>query len=227
MNNTNEVDAWAEFQRDRKDTGYPKWPNEAMVKLLFGGYLSNPIKIKKGWKCLDVGCGFGNNLMPFLDMGLACSGVEIHEDMVAITNKLLKERGYEAAIVTGSNREIPFDDGTFDLLLSVNALHYEGTEAYIDAALKSFSSKLKPGGVLYISTVGPRHAIQEKSKLLGHHQYKIQNWDFRNGETFFFFDTEKYLAKYCEKYFSTVETSRVTEKLSTVNLDFLLAVCTK
>ena len=71
-----------EFVRQRTTQQYPKWPNESMVKMLFGGsnYLKNPLKPESSWKVLDVGCGFANNLVPFLDIGCECHGGELHDD---------------------------------------------------------------------------------------------------------------------------------------------------
>ena len=47
---------------------YPKYPQELMLKTIFGRYSQLNLNINKKSKILDVGCGFGNNLVPFIDL---------------------------------------------------------------------------------------------------------------------------------------------------------------
>jgi SAM-dependent methyltransferase len=218
---------WKAFHESRRATGYPKWPNEAMVKVLFGDYLETRVRPAPEWRVLDVGCGFGNNLVPFLELGCEGHGVEIDPGIAPVTTSVLAERGYRAQIGTGTNRELPYPDSHFDLLLSLNTLHYERDAAGVAAALEEFRRVLKPGGVVYISTVGPEHEIQRRAESLGEHRYRIRNYDFRDGQEFFFFDTTDDLGAAFARTYSRVETGRVTEKLMKVPLDFLIAVATK
>ena len=229
MSNANHAtDEWnKEILREKQQRKYPKWPNEVMLKLLFGGsdYLNVPYKPQPSWRVLDVGCGFANNLVPFADIGCECHGVDLHPEMAATVQEIMDECGYKTKIQTGSNRSLPYPDGHFDLLLSINTLHYEGSEENVLAALKEFRRVLKPGGGLYLSTVGPEHEIYRRAQVLGNHRYKVQDFDFRNGHEFFFFDTERYLKHFCMQSFADVETGRVTEKLVKLPLDFLVALC--
>lgn len=217
----------AEFRRQQSVKQYPKWPNEVMTKMLFGGgnYLKKPIKPEASWKVLDIGCGFANNLLPFLDMGCDCYGVDLNEGIIKNVRDVMISRGYDLTFSVGSNTSIPFPDNFFNLVISLNTLHYEGSEEKILAALNEFKRVLKPGGALYISTVGPKHDIYTKAKPLLNHRYEVANFDFRDGQVYFFFDSERYLNHYCNMVFDDVEIGRVTEKMPNFNLDFLTAVC--
>jgi len=195
-----------------------------MIKSLFGNYSSQHSKPDSSWKILDVGCGFGNNLIPFLDIGSECHGVEIDPNICNLTSELLDKRGFKAKIQFGSNRSLPYDDGYFDLLLSVATIYYEGTEENIISALKEFKRVVKPGGLVYIATAGPNHDIYTKSELLGNHRYKIQNYDFRNGQEFFFFDNKKYLQSYLLKIFNHTNVGQVTEDLFGFKVDHLISL---
>ena len=113
----------------------------------------------------------------------------------------------------------------FDLLLSVATIHYESTEANILLALQEFRRVTKPGGMVYIATAGPSHAIQERAEVLGDHRYRIRDYDFRNGQEFFFFDNERYLRHYCRQVFGQVEVGRVTERLFSMTVDHMIALC--
>lgn len=222
---TTEADKnWEEFHLERAAASHPRWPNEAMVKTVFGGYLRERIVLPERARVLDVGCGFGNNLLPFLDRGHECFGVEVTEAIAELSQRLLLQRGHQATIRQGGNRQIPFPDAHFDLLLSLNVLHYEKDEASIMAALREYARVLKPGAAVVLMTVGPRHEIYEKAETLGGHQYRIADYDFRNGEQYFYFDNAKYLRRYLDAEFERPELGRVTEELFTTTLDFLVAV---
>lgn len=217
-----------EFLRELKAEEYPKYPNEAMLKVIFGSYLRNRPILSSNMKVLDVGCAMGSNLIPFADMGCDVHGIDIHSDIANNAKKIMKHRGYEDIdFKEGSNRNIPFPDNSFDLITSINTLHYEKNEEDMILALNEFQRVLKPGGGLYISTVGPKHEIYNLSKPLGNHENLIQDFGFRSGERFFFFDNERYLDYYLSKIFTNVETGRVTEKLMTMDLDFLISYATK
>lgn len=216
---------WSDFHHAKVETNYPKWPNEPMLKALFGGYSKNPIRPHKSWRVLDVGCGFGNNLVPFADMGCECHGVEIEPKICSIAENILATRGYQAKVVEGHNRALPYPDAHFDLLLSVATIHYESNETNVLAALREFKRVTKPGGRIYIATVGPGHKIQQRAEVLGEHRYRIRDYDFRNGQEFFFFDNERYFSHYCAQVFEQVEVGRVTESLFSMKVDHMFALC--
>lgn len=214
-----------EFIRELSTGNYPKYPNEVMLKLVFGSYLEKPIKPQPDWKILDIGCALGSNLIPFADIGCEVYGIDVHSEIAGNAKKVMDARGYnKAEFREGSNRTIPFPDDHFDLMLSVNTLHYESSEEDMLAALAEYRRVLKPGGAVYISTVGPDHEIYRRSKFIGEHINLIQNFGFRSGQKFFFFDNERYLKYYLSKYFADVETGKVTEKLMALPLDFLIGV---
>ena len=222
-----QADEWGRFTAEQKCDNYPRWPNETMLKIIFGSYLRDRPVIDPHSSVLDVGCGFGNNLLPFLDMGCTCHGVDIHPDMVDVTRSILEERGYRPTIQQGSNRDLPYEDGSFDLLLSVNTLHYEGTEENIRSALEEFHRVMKPGGMVYISTVSPEHDIHSKAENVGERLFRIRDWDFRDGQQFFFFHDEDDLSGYLAQVFSSVETGEVVEGLVTSRLGFFVAAATR
>lgn len=217
-----------EFLRELDVGNFPKYPNEVMLKLVFGSYLKKPIKPQSNWRVLDIGCALGSNLIPFADIGCTVHGVDIHPQIAVNATKMMVARGYHNIEFTeGTNRTLPYPDNHFDLILSVNTLHYEDSEAHLLEALVEFKRVLRVDGAVYISTVGPDHEIYRRSKVVDGHVNLIQVFGFRSGEKFFFFDNERYLSNYLEKYFKDVETGRVTEDLMTLPLDFLVAVARK
>lgn len=223
MTSNLQAKAWEIFNSNKIKDNFPVWPNEVMVKLVFGNYLKNKIHLDATTQVLDVGCGFGNNLLPFLTKGCACSGVEVTSAMAMQTQQILKKRGFPTTILEGNNRKIPFANNSFDLLLSINTIHYEASYEDIQRAFKEYKRVLVKGGRLVLITVGPDHSIIKQAKPVGPHRYLIQDYDFRDGTRFFCFETQEYLKGSLDKAFAHTETGKVTEQLMKYDLDFLIA----
>lgn len=221
-------ESWSEFHKNKIEANYPMWPVEAMVKVFFGSYLKERFRVEKGMNVLDIGCGFGNNLLPFYVKGCNCYGVELTEEIVNVSKDAMAQRGiHDMNFLVGHNRSLPFENEKFDILISNNVLHYENSEAGINSALKEYDRVLKKGGVAYIMSVGPQHLIYKNAIPQGGQLYKIDQYDFRNGEVYFYFDNEKKFKFYLDQHFKSVEVGRVTEKLMTIDLDFLISFSRK
>lgn len=215
---------WAdELKKELDRENYPQWPNETMLKVLFGSYLKKKFQLPKKANVLDVGCFFGNNLFPFAAKGANCFGVDIHENIVKKAEIIFKSRGYTGKFAKGSNTSIPHQDDTFDLLISVNTIHYESSRESISNTIQEFKRVLKPGGRFYISTVGTDHDIRKKAKKIKENIYEIRNWDFRDGQNFYFFEDSFELNKFLSIFFKNVEVGELTEQLMEQTLGFYLA----
>jgi len=218
---------WEGYFKEAAKHNYPKWPNEPMLRVIFGNYLKNKIQLTPRCKILEIGCGFGNNLIPFYSQGYQCFGTEVTEQVAQQTQGILHKRGLKVDIRCGRNTSLPFKDGMFDLVLSVNVIHYEKSAEDISRAFMEYKRVLKKGGRLFLMTAGPGHEIAERAKPLGRHRYLIRDYGFRTGEQFFFFENNRYLESILSKFFCRLEMGRVSERLMTHKLDFLIAVCEK
>lgn len=215
---------WAEeLKRELDRENYPQWPNETMLKVLFGSYLKKKFILPKNANVLDVGCFFGNNLFPFAAKGANCFGVDIHENIAKKAEIIFKNKGYDGNFTKGKNTSISHQDNTFDLLISVNTIHYEPSRESITDAIQEFKRVLKPGGRFYISTVGTNHDIRKKAKKIKDNIYEIRDWDFRDGEIFHFFEDPLELNKFLSNFFINVEVGELTEQLMEQTLGFYLA----
>lgn len=205
----------------------PAYPNEFMVKLFASTYYSNLAAgfIQPGQKVLDVGCGAANNLRFFVDRGLEGHGIDVTDDFVEGARENVQRLGYPAEIVKGFNDRIPYADNFFDILISINTIHYqEGREAYLKA-LREFDRVVRPGGLIVISTVGPLHEFRAHSTREGEYRWFAKDYGFRSDHHFAFCDDEKHLTATLQEVFPRVETAQNTERYSTRTLDFLFAIC--
>jgi ubiquinone/menaquinone biosynthesis C-methylase UbiE len=196
-----------------------------MVRILFGNdYLTHLPSLRPGGRVLDVGCGFGQNLLPFADRGFECVGVEIDLQILKVAREIAAERGLPLRFEQGRNHAIPFPNDSFDVLVSIDTLHYEQTGEDARKALREFARVLKPEGALYISTIGPEHDMYARAEKFSDGRFRVQNYDFRDGQVMYSFNTEQKLAHALNETFSVVETARSIQRLMRSSLDFLLAV---
>jgi ubiquinone/menaquinone biosynthesis C-methylase UbiE len=136
-------DKWTKenaMDRSQGNKTLPSYPNEVMIKIFSSGsYSTNFSPLEEDQKMLDVGCGAGNNLTFFLDKGCEGYGIDVTEDMVDLAKENLTRCGYKnVPIKIGSNNNIPFEDDYFDVLISVNTLHYSEGLSGIEQSLREF-----------------------------------------------------------------------------------------
>ena len=230
MAESNLVNKWTRDKAVDKttlDAKLPAYPNEFMVKLFASTYYSNLAAgfIQSGQKVLDVGCGAANNLRFFVDRGLEGHGIDVTDDFVEMALENVKQLGYLAKIQRGSNEQIPYEDNFFDILISINTIHYqEGREAYI-RALREFSRVVKPGGLVVFSTVGMQHEFRTHSKREQEFSWLAKDYGFRSDNRFGFCDDENHLISTLKEVFPKVETAVNTERYSTRTLEFIFAIC--
>ena len=118
---------------DEKSHPYTKYP----AKLC--SYLFQAFNLKKGMSMLEVGCGRGEFLKGFQNLGLKVFGVDILEE-AANFNKSIDIR-----LCDLESEKLPFDENTFDVIYSKSFIeHLYYPERYLKEAYRI----LKPGGLL-------------------------------------------------------------------------------
>ncbi len=76
--------------------------------------------IKKNEKLLDLGCGNGRLYKMVKDLGVLYTGIDLSEDLV----KKAQESFPGINFITGSALDLPFDDNSFDKVISIAVLHH-------------------------------------------------------------------------------------------------------
>jgi len=198
-----------------------------MLRVLFSpAYCRLYEPVTAGQRVLDVGCFHTNNLVPFFDRGCNCYGIDINEDMVDAAKLGAKRAGIDVDLKQGSNRSIPYPDGHFDLLLSINTIHYETSMEDVGLALAEFRRVVRPRGRVFISTHGPLHFFQTTCRPLNDNRIEIRApGDGRAGTIQTAFRTQQHLEDTCRRWFDEVETGTVIEKYPQKDLQFLWALC--
>ncbi len=96
---------------------------------------------------LDIGCGTGAMGLLFAELGHRVTGVDLSEAMMAHARRKATAQGLAIDLRTGDAEAIPFEDGSFDLVVN---RHLLWTLPNPGIALKEWHRVLKTGGRLLI-----------------------------------------------------------------------------
>lgn len=214
-------DAWTQTYKNYLDKGEGfLWPSETLVRLLKGRYIPGLNKEYDGKRVIDIGFGNGNNLVFLKSLGMETYGIEVSEEICALSNRKLLNLGYQTDLRMGHNREIPFDTGFFDYLVSWNVIHYENSEEKMHEAIKEYCRVLKPGGRFFISTTDPDAFIKKHAERITKNLWRIgREDDFRKGEIYFYYESPEDIVSFFGNCFAEVSVGRMREELFTETLD--------
>ena len=161
------------------------YPDENLVRLFSGRYVPVP---QPPARVMDHGFGHANNLGFLVSRGYDCAGCEISEHFINKAQKHFETIGKPVDLRPVRGLEIPFDDESFDVVVSWNVIHYNGTWAAVLKIISELRRVLKPGGLLLLSTLHPDSSLFSRMRHLGDGSYLIEKespYDNRQGLTFF------------------------------------------
>jgi len=110
-------------------------------------------------RILDAGCGSGRNMVELARYGVV-TGVELSGTSVA----LARERG-AGEVLEGSVMNMPFDEGAFDLTVSLDVIEHLQDDV---GALRELRRVTKPGGALLV-TVPAYQWLWSGHDVINHH----------------------------------------------------------
>lgn len=113
----------------------------------FYPYLHENLKIDDvaGKRVLEVGLGYGSVSQCLVEHGANFTGLDIALGPVAAVNHRLGQQGFPGVAVQGSILQAPFDDSSFDAIISIGCFHHTGD---IQRAINEAFRLLVPGGRL-------------------------------------------------------------------------------
>jgi SAM-dependent methyltransferase len=125
------------------------------------------IEIKAGNKVLDVACGTGNTAIPAARAGASVTGVDIATNLLEQAGKRAAAEGVNIRFEEGDAEDLPYDDGSFDVVVSMFGAMFAPRPELVAAELLRVC---RPGGVIAMANWTPQgfvgKSFQISSKLV-------------------------------------------------------------
>lgn len=127
------ADDWAKYQ-------------EASIAPVFDAVLDHT-GVGEGTRHLDIGCGAGLAAVKASALGAVVTGLDASHAMIDIAQSRLPAAKFHV----GDLQSLPFEDKSFDLVSSFNAIQYAGN---VTQALAEVRRVLAPDGIVAVATWG-------------------------------------------------------------------------
>jgi ubiquinone/menaquinone biosynthesis C-methylase UbiE len=83
-----------------------------------GELLVERVGVEPGMEVLDVACGSGNGTIPAARAGARVTGIDLDPAMLALARERAADAMVEIDWVEGDAQKLPFEDGSFDRVIS-------------------------------------------------------------------------------------------------------------
>jgi len=145
------IEAWD--KRWATAEGRAEWhdPEPDVVALL------PELKKRSARTALDLGCGVGRHAVLLAEHGLKVEAIDGSSAGLAVARETAQARGVSLGLRQETADALPFDDSSFDFVLSWNVI-YHGTLGDVGRRLAEIWRVLKPGA-LYQGTMLPTRNI--------------------------------------------------------------------
>jgi cyclopropane-fatty-acyl-phospholipid synthase len=135
--------------------GYFEFPGQTLddAQLAKKRHLAAKLRLERGQRVLDIGCGWGGLALYLAEMcGAKVTGITLSQEQLAAARARAEEKGLSAAVAfeLRDYREI---DGEFDRIVSVGMFEHVGV-GYYDAYFRAVAARLKRDGVAVLHSIG-------------------------------------------------------------------------
>jgi ubiquinone/menaquinone biosynthesis C-methylase UbiE len=118
--------------------------------------------LKPGMKVLDVGCGTGNQLIPAARTGAQLTGVDIAPNLLVQAAARAQQEELKIDFKEADAEQLPFQDGEFDVVMSMFAAIFAPRPSLAAAELKRVCRK---GGLIAMGNWTPSSFVAEQLKI--------------------------------------------------------------
>ena len=145
------VEAWD--KRWATEEGRADWlePHPEVVAML------PELQARRARRVLDLGCGVGRHALLLAEHGFTVDAVDGSPNGLAVMRDSAAARGLTLGLHEGLADALPFDDASFDYVLSWNVIHH-GTLGDLGRRLGEVWRILKPGGLMQATVLSTRDA---------------------------------------------------------------------
>jgi len=124
------------------------------------------LNIRSGAAVLDVACGNGNTVMPAAKAGAEVTGVDIAPYLIEQAVQRASEAGVAVEFDVGDAEDLPYEDATFDVVLTMFGAMFAPRPSVVANELKRVC---RPGGSMAMANWTPEGFIGQMFKTTGKH----------------------------------------------------------
>ena len=124
------------------------------------------IPIEPGVRALDVACGAGQTAIPMSRAGAKVTGVDIATNLIGQARARAQAENLDARFEEGDAEMLPFEDGSFDLVISLIGAMFAPRPDLVAAELKRVC---RPGGKIIMGNWTPAGFVGQMFKVHGKH----------------------------------------------------------
>lgn len=122
------------------------------------------LAIPPGTRMLDVACGAGQIAIPAARAGVQVTGVDIAANLIDQARARAKEEGVHAQFDEGDAEMLPYEDGSFDLVVSLIGAMFAPRPEFVAAELIRVC---RPGGTIVMANWTPEGHVGQMFKIIG------------------------------------------------------------
>lgn len=123
------------------------------------------LEISKGDRALDIGCGNGKTVSALLQCGAQVTGLDFSDEAISYCKKAF---GTKARFMVSDSSELPFDDGSFEIVTMVHILEHLDDDQ-LSRTVSEVKRVVSPGGKIMVRAfaVNDMRASGEESNIRG------------------------------------------------------------
>lgn len=152
--------------RQRAVWGAGDWPEIAKTIQDVSDQVVERAGIAAGHDVLDVATGSGNAAIRAAERGATVTGLDLVPENVEAARRRADEAGLDATWVEGDAEDLPFDDDSFDRVVSVFGAMFAPRH---DVAAGELARVARPGGLVVVTGWTPEGLNGQMFATLGKH----------------------------------------------------------
>ena len=122
------------------------------------------IPIEPGLRVLDVACGAGQTAIPMSRAGAKVTGVDIATNLIEQARARARAENLDTRFEEGDAEMLPYEDGSFDLVISLIGVMFAPRPDLVAAELKRVC---RPGGKIIMGNWTPTGFVGQMFKIHG------------------------------------------------------------
>lgn len=146
-----------------------QYPSEHLIRFVRRKFPSG--SRENQLRALELGCGQGAQVAFLAEDGIEVVGIDGSSTAIRKASELLQRRRLTAELIVGDVADLPFEEGSFDLIVDLECLMgctLDSAQNVIDRC----NHLLKPGGWVFSQTFSEQTTVGDSFEIIGKHTYR-------------------------------------------------------